>query len=40
MKELDTVPLFMRDLPKQETPNPALEALQTLAFDVPPNGTL
>ena len=35
MKELDSVPLFMRDLPTEE--NTALEALQTLAYDGPPD---
>lgn len=37
MKEFDTVPLFMRDLPKQE--NTAFEALQSLVYDGPPDGT-
>jgi len=39
MKEFDSVPLFMRDLPKEEG-NTALEALQSLAFEGHPDGRL
>ncbi|CBQ73501.1 related to CNS1-cyclophilin seven suppressor [Sporisorium reilianum SRZ2] len=37
LKSWDSVPLFMKDLPSDDTADPALEALQSLAFDGTPD---
>jgi small subunit ribosomal protein S7e len=34
----DSVPLFMRTLPDEETDDPALSALQSLAYEGTPDG--
>ena len=38
LASLDSVPLFMKSLPQDNTDNEALGALQSLAFDGTPDG--
>jgi hypothetical protein len=38
LASLDSVPLFMKSLPQDDTENEAVSALQSLAFDGTPDG--
>jgi small subunit ribosomal protein S7e len=38
LASFDSVPLFMKSLPEDDTDNDALGALQSLAFDGTPDG--
>jgi hypothetical protein len=38
LASFDSVPLFMKSLPQDDTDNEALDALQSLVFDGTPDG--
>ncbi|KAG0325645.1 hypothetical protein BGZ99_000356 [Dissophora globulifera] len=40
LKDMDSVPLFMNTLPKDADENPLIQALQDLAYDGTPEGTI
>jgi small subunit ribosomal protein S7e len=38
LKEFDSIPLFMKSLPEEETDDPTIAALQALAHEGTPDG--